>query len=224
MSHLIYDSISQSFYSQFGTLADCTVMIDTATGRSRGFGFVTFAKVAEVDAAMSARPHLIDAKAVEPKRAIPKEMIAANATSSTKKLYVSGIRPVHTEQTLRDYFAAFDQVEAVEIATDRLQPTKPRGFAFVTFADHDAVDKCVLIRSHMIDGHRCDVKRAVSKEAMRERGGGGRQQQQRPPTGCGGRQSAGWDGGQAQSWAGWNSNWAQPCQPQWAQQWVPAQG
>ena len=38
--------------------------------RSRGFGFVTYATVEEVDAAVSARPHKVDGRVVEPKRAV----------------------------------------------------------------------------------------------------------------------------------------------------------
>lgn len=49
-------------------------MRDPASKRSRGFGFVTFSSMAEVDAAMAARPHTIDGRVVEPKRAVAREV------------------------------------------------------------------------------------------------------------------------------------------------------
>lgn len=49
-------------------------MRDPASKRSRGFGFVTFSSMAEVDAAMAARPHSIDGRVVEPKRAVAREV------------------------------------------------------------------------------------------------------------------------------------------------------
>ena len=50
------------------------VMRDPNTKRSRGFGFVTYATVEEVDAAMNARPHKVDGRVVEPKRAVSREV------------------------------------------------------------------------------------------------------------------------------------------------------
>ena len=53
------DESLRSHFEQWGTLTDCVVM-DPNTKRSRGFGFVTYATVEEVDAAMNARPHKVD--------------------------------------------------------------------------------------------------------------------------------------------------------------------
>ena len=47
----------RSHSEQWGALTDCVVTRDPNTKRSRGFGFVTYATVEEVDAAMNARPH-----------------------------------------------------------------------------------------------------------------------------------------------------------------------
>lgn len=55
----------RKYYSKWGTVVDTVVMRDSATGRSRGFGFVTYSKVAMVDKAQANRPHIIDAKYVQ---------------------------------------------------------------------------------------------------------------------------------------------------------------
>ncbi|KAK2095895.1 Heteroproteinous nuclear ribonucleoprotein A1-like 3 [Saguinus oedipus] len=107
-------------------------MRDPNTKCSRGFGFVTYATVEEVDAAMSARPHKVDGRVVEPKRAVSRE---------------DSQRPV------------------IEIMTDQ-SSGKKRGFTFVTFDDHDSVDKIVIQKYHTVNGLNCEVRRALSKQEM----------------------------------------------------------
>ncbi|VIO89126.1 Uncharacterized protein BM_BM4012 [Brugia malayi] len=160
------DETLKEFYSKWGTLVDCVVMRDPATKRSRGFGFVSFSKQSEVDAAMANRPHIIDGKTVDPKRAVPREQSQrSEANISSKRLYVSGVREEHTEDMFKEHFGKYGNILKCEIIADK-NTGKPRGFAFITFDDYDAVDKCVLIKSHMINNYRCDVKKALSKEEM----------------------------------------------------------
>uniref|UniRef100_A0A8D2HQI8 RRM domain-containing protein n=1 Tax=Urocitellus parryii TaxID=9999 RepID=A0A8D2HQI8_UROPR len=52
----------RNYYEQWGKVTDCVVVRDPASKRSRGFGFVTFSSKAEVDAAITARPHSIDGR------------------------------------------------------------------------------------------------------------------------------------------------------------------
>ncbi|KAM0786387.1 Cinnamyl-alcohol dehydrogenase Flavonol reductase/cinnamoyl-CoA reductase [Microbotryomycetes sp. NB124-2] len=47
------DTLRNAF-EQFGQVVDCIVMTEPGTGRSRGFGFVTFADQSAADAAISA--------------------------------------------------------------------------------------------------------------------------------------------------------------------------
>ena len=45
----------REFYGQWGELTDCVVMKDGNTGKSRGFGFITYSHSAMVDEAMHNR-------------------------------------------------------------------------------------------------------------------------------------------------------------------------
>ncbi|XP_074248731.1 heterogeneous nuclear ribonucleoprotein A1-like [Saimiri boliviensis] len=160
------DESLRSHFEQWGTLTDCVVMRDPNTKRSRGFGFVTYATVEEVDAAMNARPHKGDGRVVEPKRAVSREdSQRPGAHLTVKKIFVGGIKEDTEEHHLRDYFEQYGKIEVIEIMTDR-GSGKKRGFAFVTFDDHDSVDKIVIQKYHTVNGHNCEVRKALSKQEM----------------------------------------------------------
>uniref|UniRef100_A0A671KFP4 Heterogeneous nuclear ribonucleoprotein A1a n=1 Tax=Sinocyclocheilus anshuiensis TaxID=1608454 RepID=A0A671KFP4_9TELE len=137
------DESLRAHFEQWGALTDCVVMRDPNTKRSRGFGFVTYSSVNEVDAAMDARPHKVDGRAVEPKRAVSREdSCKAGAHSTVKKMFVGGIKEDTDEEHLREYFGQFGKIDEVNIMTEK-NSDKRRGFAFVTFDDHDSVDRIV---------------------------------------------------------------------------------
>ncbi|KAI8585223.1 hypothetical protein HDU87_001392 [Geranomyces variabilis] len=55
VGNLSWGTTDESLYaafSQFGSISDCLVLKDRETGRSRGFGFVTFAEEAQAQAAI----------------------------------------------------------------------------------------------------------------------------------------------------------------------------
>lgn len=53
----------RDYFSQFGEVIECTVMRDSATGRSRGFGFLTFKDPKTVNIVM-VKEHYLDGKIV----------------------------------------------------------------------------------------------------------------------------------------------------------------
>jgi len=59
---LFADSL-KDYFSQFGEVSECTVMRDAATGRSRGFGFLTFRDPKCVNTVM-VKEHYLDGKIV----------------------------------------------------------------------------------------------------------------------------------------------------------------
>ncbi|KTF95929.1 hypothetical protein cypCar_00030458, partial [Cyprinus carpio] len=86
---------------------------------------------------------------------------------------------VYTEEYhIREYFERYGKIETVDIMEER-STGKKRGFCFVTFDDHDTVDKIVAQKYHTINSHNCEVRKALPKQEMhavsnqRYRGGGG---------------------------------------------------
>jgi RNA recognition motif-containing protein len=75
-----------------------------------------------------------------------------------------------TEDQLRDLFAAYGEVDRVNIITDR-DTGRPRGFAFVEMADSSAAEAAIKgVNGTELGGRDLNVNEARPK---RERGGGG---------------------------------------------------
>lgn len=73
----------KSHFEAWGEIVDCVVMRDPNTKKSRGFGFITYKRAHMVDDAQKARPHKVDGREVEPKRAVPREVRDFKPLNST---------------------------------------------------------------------------------------------------------------------------------------------
>jgi hypothetical protein len=119
-----------------------------------------------VDDCLASRPHVVDNKEVECKRAIPREGMQQALPElhvTSKKLFVGSLKEDIQEEDLQQYFSQFGTIASVDITKDR-NTGQRRGFGFVTFNDYDPVDKVILLGNHEIKGHPIAIKKALERE------------------------------------------------------------
>ena len=85
-----------------------------------------------------------------------------------QRLYVGNLSYNTTSESLREAFAAHDEVSDVHVVMDR-DTGRPRGFAFVTMGSPQGAQKAIAaMNGAMLDGRSLRVN-----EAEERRGGGG---------------------------------------------------
>ncbi|KAL9582393.1 MAG: hypothetical protein Q9203_005512 [Teloschistes exilis] len=158
-----WDNDGQSlkdYFSEYGEVQECTVMRDGATGRSRGFGFLTFRDPKTVNVVM-VREHYLDGKIIDPKRAIPRD-----EQERTSKIFVGGVSQDATEADFKEYFMQYGRVVDATLMMDK-DTGRPRGFGFVTFDSEAAVD-ATFQGDLTIHGKPIEVKKAQPRGNMRD--------------------------------------------------------
>ncbi|RXG52832.1 Heterogeneous nuclear ribonucleoprotein 27C [Armadillidium vulgare] len=143
---------------------DCVVMKNSETGRSRGFGFVTFADPSKVDAVLKNGPHELDGRTIDPKACNPRSMQKQKRNGNWPKVFLGGLPSNLTETDLRNYFSRFGNVMEVVIMFDQ-EKKKSRGFGFLSFETDDAVERAVSEHFVNINGKQVEIKKAEPRDA-----------------------------------------------------------
>lgn len=147
------DDSLKNYFSQYGEVIDVTVMRDNATGRSRGFGFLTFENARCVTEVLK-KEHFLDGKIIDPKRAIPRE-----EQDKTAKIFVGGVGSDVNEDDFKNFFEQYGTVIDAQLMIDK-DTGRPRGFGFVTFDSDQAVEKIVSEKFLILKGKPIEVKKA----------------------------------------------------------------
>jgi len=152
------EEMLKTHFSQFGEIVDCVVPKDPKTKFAKGFGFVTFTRGKAVDDVMANRPHKVAGRVLEPKRAISRnESRDPAAAVSTSKCYVGSIGDLREEE-IRTYFQAFGSIDEIDIQ-------QAKNAAFITFADHDPVDR-IVSQKHTVCGRPVEVRKALTRHQI----------------------------------------------------------
>uniref|UniRef100_X2AZP4 RRM domain-containing protein n=1 Tax=Capitella teleta TaxID=283909 RepID=X2AZP4_CAPTE len=160
----------REYFTQFGEVLDCTLKTDPETGRSRGFGFITFTSTESAEKVISQEsPHMLHGRNIDPKKAL-----ARGAREPIKKVFVGGLDPDVPETDIRDHFSKYGKVEEIDLPFDKIKNQR-RQFCFITFDSEAAVDRACQEQRQLLGTKEVDVKKATPKSEQygyNQRGGG----------------------------------------------------
>lgn len=173
----------QRYFSRYGEIVDCVVMKNNETGRSRGFGFVTFADPTIINMVLQNGPHTLDGRTIDPKPCNPRTLQKPRKGGGYK-IFLGGLPSNVTETDLRTFFGRYGKVTEVVIMYDQ-EKKKSRGFGFLSFEDEGSVDCVTNERYINLNGKQVEIKKAEPRD-----GSGGYNKM----GGAGGTDSSQWGG------------------------------
>lgn len=152
----------QRFFSRYGEIVDCVVMKNNETGRSRGFGFVTFADPSNINLVLTSGPHTLDGRTIDPKPCNPRTLQKPRKGGGYK-IFLGGLPSNITETDLRSFFGRYGKVTEVVIMYDQ-EKKKSRGFGFLSFEDENSVDCVTNERYINLNGKQVEIKKAEPRD------------------------------------------------------------
>ncbi|KQK06579.1 hypothetical protein BRADI_2g27110v3 [Brachypodium distachyon] len=151
----------REYMSKFGPLDDCIVMKDRSSGRSRGFGYVTFSSEEDAKNVVNCE-HILGDRTLEVKIATPKEEMRASGNKKATRIFVARIPQSVDESMFRRHFQSFGEIIDLYMPKE-LGSKDHRGIGFVTFRSAECVDD-VMKETHELDGTTVVVDRATPKD------------------------------------------------------------
>lgn len=152
----------RSYFQKCGEVIHTEVVSDKSTGRSRGFGFVTFDSAEAVDNLLK-RSHRIEGVLVDVKKAVRKERARELVVTKdeSNRIFVGGISDRISDEKFREYFAQYGNVISYNYLCDKAT-TKPRGFGFVIYDSQEACQRAIGFHTSL--GRHCEAKKAQPKQ------------------------------------------------------------
>ncbi|OII78048.1 RNA recognition family protein [Cryptosporidium andersoni] len=192
LSDITTNTSLRTHFSPYGEIVDSVVLTEKTTGRSRGFGFITFASEESVDAVL-ASPQIVDGKEIDCKRAVPRGAIQTNETEgdpgdnkvtssvsssgavtnnnssgtfNATKIFVGGLPQSCTDEKLREHFGKYGMIKNLSVMVDR-DTNRHRGFGFVEYESPESVEEVMRhYYDHQIDNKWVECKKALPREIM----------------------------------------------------------
>ncbi|XP_065009206.1 RNA-binding protein P-like [Musa acuminata AAA Group] len=150
-------------FRQYGEIEDCNAVMDKATGKSKGYGFILFKHRAGARHALE-----------QPQKKIGNRVTACQLASAgpvpppappvseytQRKIFVSNVGAEIDPQKLLQFFAKFGEIEEGPLGLDKLTG-KPKGFALFVYKTIESAKKALEEPHKNFDGHILHCQKAI---------------------------------------------------------------
>ncbi|XP_030445422.1 UBP1-associated protein 2C-like [Syzygium oleosum] len=153
----------RALFSTYGELEEAVVILDKVTGKSKGYGFVTFK---HVDGALAALRE--PSKRIDGRVTVTQLAAAGNSGSSTgnsadvsdRKIYVANVPMDMPADKLLSHFLMYGEIEEGPLGFDK-QTGKSRGFALFVYKTAEGAQAALAEPVKTIDGRQLSCKLAI---------------------------------------------------------------
>ncbi|XP_038899568.1 UBP1-associated protein 2C-like [Benincasa hispida] len=151
----------RKLFSVYGELEEAVVILDKATGKSKGYGFVTFK---HVDGALLALKE--PSKTIDGRVTVTQLAAAGNTGSnsnapdvSLRKIYVANVPIDMAADKLLSHFALYGEIEEGPLGFDK-QTGKCRGYALFVYKKPEGAQAALVDPIKTIEGRQVSCKYA----------------------------------------------------------------
>lgn len=169
-----WDTTSETLkgiFSQFGEVEEGVVIMDKSTGKSRGFGFVTFRHMDGAQRALKEPSKRIDGRMTVCQLAAtgPTTQVSPSQEIAMRKIYVGNVPIELAADRLLAMFSQWGEIEEGPLGFDKFTG-RSRGFALLIYKSAEAAKRALQEPIKTIDGHQMYCKLAA--EGQKQKSGG----------------------------------------------------
>ncbi|KAK7257167.1 hypothetical protein RIF29_30944 [Crotalaria pallida] len=164
----------RSLFSAYGDLEEAVVILDKTTGKSKGYGFVTFR---HVDGALLALKE--PSKRIDGRVTVTQLAAAGNSGNTTntadiaqRKIYVANVPPDLPADKLLAQFSIYGEIEEGPLGFDK-QTGKSKGFALFVYKSPEGAQAALVEPVKNVEGRQLNCKLAISDGKQGKRPGAG---------------------------------------------------
>lgn len=150
----------KAVFAQYGDIEECSVIKDKQTGKSKGYGFVTFKHMDAARRALKEPSKKIEGRVTVSQLASVGPSVPSNDQTG-RKIYVGNVPHDLSADKLLSVFAQYGDIEEGPLGFDKVSG-KSKGYALFVYKSADSAKKALKEPSKTVDGHQVNCKMATS--------------------------------------------------------------
>ncbi|XP_068642254.1 UBP1-associated protein 2A-like [Aristolochia californica] len=166
----------RTFFTKYGELEDCNVVVDKNSGKSKGYGFVLFKHRRSAQKALKNPQKKVENRmtacqlaSMGPAATGPNSLpqVAQNSQDTlARKIYVGNVNSEISAVKLHSFFSKYGEIEEGPLGFDK-QTGKSKGFALFIYKTAEGARKALEEPNKNFEGHQLYCQKATDSHKTR---------------------------------------------------------